>query len=139
MNDVDALIERITELYKQERTTEAARLLPALQGALTGLLTPEELATWPVCAACLGTGELPDATFEGRRLSCITNSQLCRGNQMGRMSPVQFAAFMREKLPAVDADGQPVMAPPHATVNADDPKPTVPPGFVAGWLYTPKV
>ncbi|MGH8743850.1 MAG: hypothetical protein ACREUY_06175, partial [Burkholderiales bacterium] len=73
------LTDRIIMLVQTDRAAEAARLLPDLEAASgeTVTLDVAEIRSWPVCMKCIGTGELNDASFETRKLSCVTNVHLC--------------------------------------------------------------
>jgi hypothetical protein len=94
--DTLELMDKMRTLLAAGQKIDAAILLPHLIAAVTGEAR-EAFATWPVCAACHGIGELlvPDL---GKNVSCQVEPSICPGNNYGRMSPEQFALYMEAKL-----------------------------------------
>lgn len=106
------LMDKMRVFLAAGQKVDAAMLLPHLVAAISGDAR-EELATWPVCAACHGTGELPVPEL-GRNVACQVEPSICPGNLYGRMSPAQFQTYMEAKLTgkALLPDGVEEAAPP---------------------------
>lgn len=96
--DAMDVMDAMRTLLADGRKVEAIRLLPELQAYLTGEAIMM-VSAWPVCAACHGFAELPHPLeANGPKVACPSAPGRCPGNQHGRMSPEQFAAYMTEKL-----------------------------------------
>lgn len=95
------VMDTISRMVQEGRRVEAARLLPDLTALMTqGAIL--ETTRWPVCAQCLGYAEIPHQTESQRKVACVTEPHRCHGNQMGRMSPEGFMAYVEEMTQGVD-------------------------------------